>query len=347
MFVAINTYGNHKLGMGHLYRQKALAQELKKRGLVPVFLVKDFKETIDVVKAFNFDFVPYSKKFNTKEELEFIISKIDRYGFEAMIYDFLDTSSIITKALKKRGIKQITFDDRGSGSAYVDLCFSVLFPPRFRSGTTKYISGLDYLVLAPSFSYSDTKKVINKRDVGRIFISQGGSDTYGILPLIIKSLATLPKRIKFDLLVGQGFKNTREFNLSLKNTKGNFSVYRNVESVSTLMKKAGLAVSAAGITAFELISLGIPTVIVTAEPIEKKIAEYLGRENMVVNLGFVKKAGFQKKFDEKLEGEVRLLISDYKARERLFDNCFKKFKNGGVNRVADEILKLTDAQSLN
>ena len=90
---------------------------------------------------------------------------------------------------------------------------------------------------------------------------QGGSDTYCITPKIVKSLDKIKQDFKITVIVGSAFKCWDEINKTKRKLKKKIKILYDVEKISLEMKKHDIAITAAGNSMIEIMTIGIPTAI--------------------------------------------------------------------------------------
>lgn len=325
MVITILTDANHKLGMGHIFRQEAIAKEFKRRGHKFFFVTPKNKEAISKLKALKFKSEAYPKNIPAKILSKFLIKLLRKLGSGILLVDGVNVSADLISKIKNEGITVVNFDDY---KGIEDLSIS----PFQTKGANKHLVGVDCMILSDNFLPNKIggKKITDK--VKGVFVTQGGSDTYGILPRIIESISE--GVFSFDIHVGPAFKHTKSLKKSLKKLKSKYRLHRNVKNLKKIMEKSDLAISAAGITLFELLSLGVPTIVITAEPKEIKTARILSKHGIIKYVAF-----------NNIKYALEELAKDKDLRIKLSKKSRKYIKGSNVRRVVDEILKLTDTSA--
>ena len=103
----------------------------------------------------------------------------------------------------------------------------------------------------------------------------------------------------------------------------------------TLLKKADLAITAAGNTLLELANLGIPSLVICAERFENETAHHME------TLGFGKNLGFGGDLSiEKITLEIRKIIQNYKFRKKMNLLGPRIIDGNGIKRVEKIFLKI-------
>lgn len=335
MLFAIKTFANQDVGAGHIFRQWQIAKELKRRGHKIQFILNKSPESLKIAREL---------KLNALYERN-ILGYINSQKIDGAIIDQLATNKETIEGLKSKGTKTVTFDDRGSGIWYCDMCVCSLYEPRSarpKWSKTKLLSGFRYLLLGDDFQNNKIKKKFISKEVKRILITQGGTDTYGLTPYLVRSLSQITN-IKIDVLTGLAFAHADELKNAIATSSGNFLVHKNYDEFIKILNNCDLAISAGGLTLFEILCWGIPTIAITAEPREKEILTKLPK-GAIINFGYVGDKNRNSKTSSKIIWQVLSLISNHKLRKKLSLQSQKKFKGSGVKIVCDEIVKLTSRQ---
>lgn len=337
MITVINTWSNQNIGTGNLVRQKLISVELEKRGHRALFFMRDTKESRKLSEKFSLNSFFYSANLQADKEARLIAGKCLNLEADVLIMDSLNNTGNFVNKIRSAPVKIVAFDNYGSGVWSSDLSINAILPPKTKRPTwskTKLLTGLEYIIL---------KKPVVRRQkirdkVKRVFISQGGTDTFGLLPKIVEILGSIKAPIKFDVHVGPIFKHDKSLNAALKKTSANFVVFDNVRNLAKLMRGADMAISACGLTIFELLSIGIPTLALTAEPRERDILEKLAEIKVVKNLGYYQQG---KKLSIDIVDQVKTLIDNAEKRQMLSVQASKLFsKNRGLEMVCDNIVQL-------
>lgn len=329
MLFAIKTIANQDVGTGHIFRQSQISKELEAKGHKVRFLLNKSAESRRISKLLKLDAV-YDE------------NKLLREHFDAFLIDTLKSRADFVKKISKTGSKVITFDDRGAGVWHCDICICPLFAPLTRQpkwSKTKVFAEYKYLVLNADFKKIARIKPVSKK-VSRVVLTQGGTDTYGLVPYLVSSLAQVDNLV-FDVVVGSAFVHRKNLNAAIGS-------YRNVnvhgfDNFKNLLLKCDLAISAGGLSVFEILSLGIATVSVTAEPKEIEVLKRLSKDNLVLDLGYIAQNMRNEETAKKIRAVVSKMVFNFPLRKKYGRNAQAKVRGSGVYLVCSEILKLTDA----
>ena len=307
--------GNHKIGLGHVYRCINLSNNILKNNHEILVLTKD--KIAKKIISKNQSCILYSK-LNDKK----IISVLKSFNPDLIILDKLQETLHNIKFLKKYG-KILSIDYIGKNYELIDYGINFLYPS---SKIKNSFSGFEYSILKKEFSKG--KKFTPKKSVKSILILQGGSDTYCFIPKIILALNRINSSFKITVVTGASFEcGTTLKKILLKNTK-QIQILHNISNMYDVMKNHDLAVTAAGNTLLELACIGVPSVIVCGERFEIETAKIMEKNHFGINLGFGKDVSIKK-----ISNEVNNLILNYNLRLKMSSNGKKLVDGNGSKRI--------------
>jgi spore coat polysaccharide biosynthesis predicted glycosyltransferase SpsG len=266
--------------MGHLFRMRHLARELRSRGLPFVFFVNDHEPSLELLRQ---DQLPFEIVDLSGVE-QWAQAAIRQTQTRLWINDRLDTDLVQARAVKQTGIPLVTFDDRGAGASLADLHIAALaFAAGVPLSGRRVASGHEYLILNPEIAPHRRQRL----KVERILISMGGSDTHGAT---VRAVALLHRRgLGATVVIGPGFEHRTALDAEWPTR---FELRINVPSLIEEMSRHDLAIVGGGITAFEAAASGLPAILIANEDFEIPIARYLA------SLGAARYAGHHSALDE-------------------------------------------------
>jgi spore coat polysaccharide biosynthesis predicted glycosyltransferase SpsG len=277
---AICLESSHARGMGHLFRMRHLALELRSRNLPFIFFVNDHEPSLQLLQQ---DELPF-EVVDLKHVEYWAKAAIWRTKARLWINDRLDTSLMQAQAVKQTGIPLTTFDDRGAGASLADLHIAALaFAADQPLSGRRVAKGHQYLILNPEIALYRRQRL----KVERILVSMGGSDTHGAT---VKAVALLRRLgLAATVVIGPGFEHRAALNVEWHTR---FELKINVPSLIEEMSRHDLAVLGGGITAFEAAASGVPAIVIANEDFEVPVARYLA------GLGAARYAGHHSALDE-------------------------------------------------
>jgi UDP-2,4-diacetamido-2,4,6-trideoxy-beta-L-altropyranose hydrolase len=329
----IYTYGGHERGMGHIYQSKALATELEQAGAQVKFIVPDVPEGVCKLREWDLDMLEISYESSDEEKISQLESGLAGRTIDVVVFDVLESSPALMRYMKTRAGLLVSLDDIGEGRDYADLIINVIHhPPRRAEACYEEINELNYAIIRADFAKAHKVAKIIPPRVGRILVSQGGSDTFGGLVGYVKALELIPMGVEICLLAGSAFRHDDELQEAMQSSARPFAVCRDVEDMAGLMQATDLAITGSGKTVFELAAVGVPFVLVTEEPRELETAEIVARDVLCKNLGLRQAVGA-----EKIAETVLSLIDDQEQRAMMSQSCKAAVDGLGAWRSARAI----------
>lgn len=312
--ILLFTGGSRELGMGHLYRTLALAQEFARHEILIVT-----ESSMPLGKEFFDRQVFQHREISNRQELVGLAT-----GFDLVVLDVLDTEKDFVLSLKAQGCVVVSFEDLGSGAEVADLVVSDIYPS---PNAANQLVGVQNAILAPSFE--TLKRQANVRpEVAHVLVLFGGTDPSSLAQKSLRALEAIGFSGRVSCVRGLGAEDlSGEFDLDLE-------VLRNVKNMGALMASADLALSSAGRTITELMSIGVPTVCLAQNP-KELTHTHATRENGILNLGLGSDIS-----NSELEEQLHKIITDHQLRSELSATALAKIKNRSNARVVNRILDL-------
>ncbi|MCH2390484.1 MAG: hypothetical protein MK234_07350, partial [Nitrospinales bacterium] len=205
--VAIHPKASISDGMGHIYRQINLANELKKQGWEISFYIPNFAPAIDLLAQAGFSPVITEPKSPIAEYF-------DKF-FDFVILDMQDTTESLVCSVKKCTRWIASFEDLGIGRNHVDILIdSNLAPSETKNlpSSTRGLFGTDYSVLNPDFSYYHTRLRHFGTFLQSVLISMGATDPKNLALPLTRFLLQEKHDLKLTVLIGHNANITPELN---------------------------------------------------------------------------------------------------------------------------------------
>jgi spore coat polysaccharide biosynthesis predicted glycosyltransferase SpsG len=357
--ILIRCDASASLGFGHLSRCCSLAKVFRDKHLINVTFAVDFDvKAIQWINDFGFELVIFPSNsplnwFNESLWL-FCLFRINRYSI--LILDIRTGLPVIALRLLKKvfKVKVITLDDPTSRRLVADMAF---YPPVRRkiekmswvgfdgvllvgwewvllnSGVTN--ARLNFLNETGSNSLSESRKFI------RILVSMGGSDPTDLTNKVLSMLGSIPGRFLINVVVGPGYSNCEQLQAILRNMRHECVMHRDVSSLHQLMLDTDFAVAAFGVTAYELVALGVPSILFGATQDHVESIEPLVDAGVAISLGLARNISLCR-FKE----AVVTMAESPTYRREMSDRCLSILDAKGVFRTTEMILDYDFAKEI-
>lgn len=315
MRVVFRTEGNHKQGMGDLWGSIALADECVRQQDKILFVLPGGEEAISAIEGRGY-------RLRTADSLATEQEILRAFRPDVVIVNKLNNSPDYIRFLRRFTSFIVTIDDSGEGAQYADLKINVLYH------VAEAVTDLQYISLRREFREFHRREKTIRDEVQELLITQGGSDTYGFTPRIIRALEKMTLRPHCTVVIGPAFHHHSELENAVKASTLDLMLIRNARNMAELMWNADLAITAGGLTMFELSCVGTPSIVICGEPFEEESAERLARTGVVIHLGY----GWHLDY-ETLPGVVDKLAKDREVRTRMSRKGKKLVDGQGCQRI--------------
>ena len=113
-----------------------------------------------------------------------------------------------------------------------------------------------------------------------MLISFGGADPDDVTGRALKAIVRTNAAVAVDVVVGSGYVHFSSLQ-DQANGRSNVRVYRGVPTLAPLLAQVDLAVGGCGVSAWERLSLGIPSLVITLAENQRPIAGQLQRKQLI------------------------------------------------------------------
>lgn len=321
--IIIRVNGGREIGFGHLYRALAIAQNIQ-------------SHDITFVTNSDHDYGP-GRKFLEKrnypilqiESDDHFIAQLDVLKPDIVMNDILDNDFEYVDALKKRGIFVVNFEDLGTGNRNANVVINDLYPDIFPQENHWY--GVEHSILNPNFEMVEPRGGPDG-PVNHILLAYGGSDPCNLTEKALQAISQTGYSGEVTVVIGPGFSNIDEIRSYAERLPGKVNLLKSVDNMALLMKKADLALTSAGRTVTELMTVGVPT-IAMCQNLREMRHNHASSNFGVVNLGLGKSIT-----PDVLAGHIEMYLSDKNLRLDMYNRMTRAVKNRSNYSVVTKIL---------
>ncbi len=329
--VGFFTKGNYEIGFGHIVRCINLAKILSKNTYFGemIFFSLYNKDIYRYIQENNFHLKILPSQESKK--IEFIINKINKNKINLLIIDIPEVQPYLIEKIKNSGNNKIitlVLDTSNKDFLNIaDLIVNILqrFSPPPKK-TDKIYQGIEYWILDPNL----TNKKINfniSNEPKTILITFGTTDPKNLTKLVCDRLKDGFKDYNFIVIIGPGFEKIQWIRTFCKRQK-NFKSFTNPSNFYNIMQNVDIALSAGGNTLFELLYIGVPTIIIPNSKDNLQLGRNLKEEHMVLLLD-----GFPEFNIDGLLEKLKSLTENYDLREILNKNTELKLRENGAKKI--------------
>ena len=300
-------------------------------GLNNIFFFSQKNEYANgIVKENNFSLIITPEDLPIR--IEFLQKKLSELKIDLLIIDIPDVNEELVKKVKTPDSFIMILDtSKDQLIPFVNIIVNIY--PRLSNLESYNIyiyQGFIYWILNSKLS----KKKINytiEETAKTIFISLGTTDAKNLTKEICQKLGNVLKDYNIFLVIGQGFRD-KDYFKGFCHDHPNFKYYESPKDIYDLMIKSDIAISTGGGTMFELLFIGVPTIIIPNSIENYKLGKLIENEKMVLFSDALN--GINK---EIFKNELFKLINNYDLRKELNKISRTKFSSNGAEKISEII----------
>jgi len=305
------------VGMGHIYRACLIASSLVKNGHTALFVSSSSVE----LKAGRDEILRNGYELLLLESID-ISSIINDYKPNLVIIDLYKYTKQDLLPYRNTGAQLFTFDHIDETSCYSDFCIN----PCIVNGNKKY-DGLKYAILPEPVRLK--KSLIPKS----IVISFGGYDFGGLTSRLVNLTKNIVGDINITFVVGSKLINKLNF-FEKANADKRVKICVNPVNFNQIIALADIAVIAGGVTLFQCISEGVPSIVIAQYEHQKEFVNSIAQYEACKLLGMHDEVN-----DEMIVTAINTLISNDKIRGMYEKNALSLIDGKGLERFTNLVNK--------
>ncbi len=340
--LVLRTEASVAIGTGHVMRCLALAQAWADAGGRAIFAMARTTPAVEErLRNERFDLARVATQVGSVADAEETSSLADHRGASWVVVDGYEFGADYQANLKNRGMKVLFVDDNGHARHYsADLVLNQNAHARDelyrnRELSTKLLLGSRFALLRREFTAWRGWKREIPEVARKVLLTMGGSDPDNVTQRVVEAIVL---EHDFDVTIVVGGSNPHL--AKLRDLAGKCSAVRLVENASNmaeLIANADIAVAGAGTTSWEMCFLGLPALLMVLADNQQGIADELGKNGIVVNLG-----GTSDVTASKVAAQVRS-IADSPARRQEMSERGRALVDG---RGAERVVRVLQGDSL-
>lgn len=326
-------------GMGHLRRCLTLAYELQEQGAEIFFACRLDSFGIEKYMApLAEEWEKYDWSLTPEEDAQKVVQSCRKYQAAAVIVDHYRADESYQKTLYGAGIKWLQFDGAARYPFWADWILNIspaasveTYKKLKQRNETRLLLGPRYALLRKEFRRRplEGKK---GRPVRKILLTFGGGDDWGATIFCLAAMQSLSEDIERIVLLSSANPRRSEI-LQWNQNYANTRIILDAEETASYMAEADIAVTAGGMTVFELASLGIPAIIIQIADNQILISKAWRQYGFGFDMGSLDQLN-----PEKLQLKIISLMQDAVCRETMSSAGRQMVDGMGAMRVADILL---------
>jgi len=329
--------GSSEIGLGHVARCLALADEFQERhGCAVTFAMRRDHLGVRLCEEHGYRVVRGLTP-NLPDEGVWLRDISQDIQAEILVLDVRDElPRELVQRLRDEGMLIVTIDDPTDRRLDADLAF---YPPipqlqqmDWSGFTGRRYAGWEWVVTRPEFFHPKLQSAIHGRLV--ILVTMGGSDPAGMTAKVVEGLNGVAHDCEMLIVLGPGFHDHVALGIQLKHMTHPYSIHRHVTKMWEIMGHADLSVASFGGTAYELAAMQVPSVVIGLTADHVRSASMFVKEGIATCLG-----QHEQVTPPMITQEVTQLVNDPTRLEQMRRQAQHLMIGGGSQRIADTILQ--------
>jgi UDP-2,4-diacetamido-2,4,6-trideoxy-beta-L-altropyranose hydrolase len=364
MRVVFRVDASIKIGTGHVMRCLTLAKLIQHKGANVEFICRKYNgNLIEKIRSNGFyvselrltksssipNKSPYSDwlEVSQQEDAEDCICTLQTERVDWLILDHYSLDMEWQKILNPFFDKLMVIDDLANRQ---HMCNVLLDQNLVENMDERYdglvqndcikLLGPKYSLLNSTYKNLHNQTPVRGGAVQNVFVFFGGADQDNITGLVVEALIKLNyKQIKVEIVLSGINPHYEAIKLQVKECS-NFSLYKDLKTLAPHMLRADISIGASGITSWERMCLGLPTLVITLADNQVPIAKELFKKRLIKLLGNHKTVDI-KSISEKIRSTLENNIESTWS-----ERCLKTVDGRGGERVLEVLMAGGQSQSL-
>lgn len=330
--IYIRVDANNIIATGHLFRCISIAEALRELGEDVTFVMADNNGVSLLEGRYTYIILDTDWR-DMNSELAILRDILVRENAKKLIIDSYQITENYLSEIRKY-VKTIYIDDVNAFYYDVDelICYANYYRNKKyeeRYSKTKLLLGCKYVPLRKEYR-SVPEKVI-KTDVEELLIMSGGTDSYNFIGNILENIDNYQYK-RVNAICGRYNTN---YDVLYKKYKGtNVNIVRSTDNIIEYMLSADVAISASGVTLYELCACGTPTLSYVMADNQIDNAVQFDKDGIISYMGDIRKGN--------VINNIITNLNSYDMKKRQIQSLSMKQyvdKNGALN-IAEEVIRL-------
>lgn len=328
------TEAGQGIGIGHLCRSLVIAKEFLKSGQPSLFIINDDPAARDRLNAegFPFEFGSLDGKKSPS-----ILDKTPK----TVIFDTKKDITPLIQALKRLGHKIILLDNITPTRLCADV---VIYPSALFENNLDWTGfkghvygGSQYVPVDETYLKAREEcQMLKHQPPYHLLITMGGSDPRQLTYQIVSSLRHLPQPIEIKVVIGPAFMPDPRLDELEQENNPRLGFIRNQNNLSSLMANSHIAITAVGITLYELAAVGVPAIVIANYREDSRDLELYKKLGMNLPLGF-----YRNITPLQIQNAISLLVQDTTTWQSMRNKGWQLIDGHGARRIVECVMANT------
>jgi len=338
------------IGYGHAMRCLALAQAWQdEKGSVAFVMAKDAPSFTQRLQEEKMEIIPIAVEPGSKEDAATTIEIAKEKKASWIVVDGYHFDATYQQIIKDAGLRLLFIDDYGHAEYYpadIVLNQNIHATEKFylnRAPYTKLLLGTRYVLLRREFLKWQGYKRETPDVARKILVTMGGGDPENVTLKVLQALNEIEiDGLETVAVVGGSNPHYETLKKFTQNSRVTIHLKKDAQNMPELMAWADVAIANGGSTTYELVFMGVPSIIIVLAENQKLVAEGLNDINCALNLGW-----YNDLTSLKIARYLSNLCLNQKYRTQMSKNSRAMINGNGVMKVlscmSSEILRLRPA----
>lgn len=338
MNVVFRVDGGHIPGVsfGHLFRCLRLAEELQMHSTQSLFCIKADTKGMEILRQHGFELAPIDAEFGIEKECQCIRDALRVHAGQIIIFDLPSIRQAYIDAFP-HDITTIVIDDTGNKPIHPDIVINGSIVKTFHtyphSPRTRYLLGGKYCLLGEHFSHLLARKINNQVKTVTLFF--GGSDPLNLTENVVNSLQQSRDACTFQLVLGPGYRHEAALLQLIAGSQNTMFIAKNIPDMAQCFLHSDIAITAGGMTLYELAATGTPALCIPSIEHEEETANAFEHIGTIRNLGM-----WSRKHYHLVAEAFESLCEDYPLRQEMSYRGQHTIDGLGCRRVVSHITNM-------
>jgi len=338
MELIIRADATNELGIGHVMRSLAIAEEWLEYQIGPVYLFGNIES--NQLKRFLYNKgIKVFSLINGYRDSDKIISLfykkevwvvIDGYGFD----------NEYIRSLKEAGLNVLFIDDLALPhiSAHIFLNYNFYSQELVYDTEAYCLIGPSYSLIRKEFILKRSRKdYFKNRKCYNLMITVGGGDSAGLIPKIVQALAQITEyKFHVKIIIGPVASLDVDNLIKFSGQPHYFSFERAQFSMASIMAWADFAITAGGSTCFELAYMKVPFLVCSIADNQEPTVEWLIKNKFAYPL-----TGTSQFDIYEMAHAIKIFMNDNSEKQKNASRLAKLVDGKGKWRVVREMLNFS------
>jgi len=352
--ILIRTDASNEIGMGHINRCASLARHMEDEGMEPLFVLKYFTDNVvENYQKLGINIVLLEENCSLYCEAHFIIEHFASQ-YSAIVFDFSHSQNIaiiqdyvLYFERLQHAFKATFLIDGFNETAiidFIDPAVDVVITPYIgavdhspdQSKGYRHWIGPSYFIFAPEYTLENWQREV-RSSVKHLLVTMGGSDPYELTLIVLDALKLLSIKIHCRVVTGPGFSD--DLKKKVKKQRLSLPLCEIVDKPQNLvaqLKWAEMAVSASGLTKYEMALAGVPSLQISCNREMAETTAVYEKEGFYRDLGL-----YTELTPQRIVDELTILVKDFKSRKNMIKRGQSLFYESGIKHFLCA-LKISD-----